>query len=93
MIMTRLVPDFRRHSIPGITALPLYIGACPIILCHETPTYEERAWTRLERVLSFSFSGSLIAMAIQSGFLHRYSFEQWGVVVVRCFIEATLKHS
>ena len=58
-------------KIPGINALPLYVGACPMILCHETDEYEERAWTRLERVLSFAYSGSAIAMSIKSGFLHR----------------------
>ena len=56
---------------PGIAALPLYVGACPVILCHETDGYEDRAWTRVERVLSLAYSGSSIAMSIKSGFLHR----------------------
>jgi hypothetical protein len=55
----------------GIATLPLYVGACPVILCHETDGYEDRAWTRVERVLSLAYSGSSIAMSVKSGFLHR----------------------
>jgi hypothetical protein len=59
---------------PGIEALPLYVGACPVILCHETDEYEKRAWTRVERVMSFAYSQSAITFSIKTGFIHRYSF-------------------
>jgi hypothetical protein len=59
------------NTTPGICALPLYVGACPVILYHETEGYEDRAWTRIERVLSYTYSQSFITVSIKSGFLHR----------------------
>merc|ERR1719387_1259686 len=40
---------------PGVTMLPLYVSCCNNILCYDTPTYEPRAWCRLERLLFSSF--------------------------------------
>jgi hypothetical protein len=41
---------------PATTALPLYFSACQLTLCLEAEGYEDRAWTRCERALSYAFS-------------------------------------
>ena len=51
------------NTTPSICALLLYVGACPVILYHETEGYENRAWTRIDRVLSYTYSQSFSIMA------------------------------
>merc|ERR1719181_1832727 len=40
---------------PGVAMLPLYVSCCNNILCYDTPSYEFRAWCRVERLMFTSF--------------------------------------
>eukprot|EP00930_Biecheleria_cincta_P091574 TRINITY_DN8116_c0_g1_i1.p1 TRINITY_DN8116_c0_g1~~TRINITY_DN8116_c0_g1_i1.p1 ORF type:complete len:876 (+),score=111.98 TRINITY_DN8116_c0_g1_i1:70-2697(+) len=40
---------------PGVAMLPLYVSSCNNILCYDTPSYERRAWCRVERLLFVAF--------------------------------------
>lgn len=39
----------------GVAMLPLYVSACNNILCYDAPTYEGRAWCRVERLMFAAF--------------------------------------
>ena len=57
---------------PGVKALPLYVGACSVFAYFNTPEYEPRCWTRVERVMAYAFSNSGdTQIAISPGFTHR----------------------
>lgn len=40
---------------PGIAVLPAFIAACEIVLTWQTPDFDRRCWTMVERMLSYSF--------------------------------------
>merc|ERR1712217_289145 len=40
---------------PGVIMLPLYVSSCNNIICYETPSYEPRAWCRVERLMFNAF--------------------------------------
>jgi hypothetical protein len=56
---------------PSIEALPLYVAACPVLAAYSTTDYDTRAWTMLERVVSYAYSDTAIPIRISGGFLHR----------------------
>lgn len=45
----------QRDVAPGVAMLPLYVSTCNNILCYDAPTYEGRAWCRVERLMFASF--------------------------------------
>jgi hypothetical protein len=55
----------------GIEALPLYAAACPVLVSYMTQDYNSRAWTRVERVISYAYSDTAIPIQVSGGFLHR----------------------
>ena len=55
----------------GIQALPLYAAACPVLAAYTTEDYNSRAWTRVERVVSYAYSDTAIPIQVSGGFLHR----------------------
>ena len=41
---------------PGIAVLPAFIAACEVVLTWQTPDFDRRCWTTVERMLAYSFS-------------------------------------
>eukprot|EP00873_Tetraselmis_striata_P025357 jgi/Tetstr1/445621/TSEL_003426.t1 len=69
---------------PGVLALPLYVAACSVFAFYDTPEYEQRCWTRVERVMSYAFCahGNRV-FSIPPGFEHREQLFQEEKMVVR----------
>merc|ERR1719401_2722329 len=40
---------------PSVIMLPLYVSSCNNIICYDTPSYEPRAWCRVERLMFNAF--------------------------------------
>jgi len=49
-----------REKVLGVTVLPAYVAACTEIIMYNSSTveYEPRAWTRIERLLGYTFAAS-----------------------------------
>src|SRR5262245_4416264 len=52
----------------GIKMLPLWIASCERLLCFETADYHDRAWCRLELLLSYTFGFADHQTVIGPGF-------------------------
>ena len=50
-------------------AFVVYTG--PVLAAYTTEDYNSRAWTRVERVVSYAYSDTAIPIQVSGGFLHR----------------------
>lgn len=57
---------------PGIALLPLWTACCERFLRFETPSYHERAWCRLEPLLSAKFSFADHHTVIREGYTNSW---------------------
>ena len=55
----------------GVAALPLYVATCIEIVFFYNEAYESRAWTRLERIIGYTFSAAPSFVLIDDKYVNK----------------------